>query len=142
MNVSLVPCPACARHVRQGDSICPFCGAKAAFSPGAPIVQRGRMSRAAMFAAGAAGAALAMTDCSSNSQPLDGGSGAALDASNDATGADAAQGAPDAAGGSSDGTTGSDDGSTRASDASTEVGSIVALYGAVAPPRDGSTEGG
>jgi hypothetical protein len=52
----LRPCPHCSRHHRVCEPVCPFCGVtlpqcKGAPSPGA---SRGRMSRATLFAAGAA----------------------------------------------------------------------------------------
>ena len=65
MRARFIACGACARHVRQGDVACPFCGAPA---PSAPPVERvlGRgLSRAAMFAAGTAGVVVALADCSS-----------------------------------------------------------------------------
>ncbi len=73
MAVRFTPCPACARHVKEGDGACPFCGASVARSLAPPVVL-GRMSRAALLAASAAGA-LALADCSSSSgTPLYGGS--------------------------------------------------------------------
>ena len=64
MSARFVACQVCARHVREGDRACPFCGA------GAPVVGPrrtipGRLSRAAMHAAGAAGAFIPLNDCSS-----------------------------------------------------------------------------
>jgi hypothetical protein len=52
----LVPCPGCRRHVRVRETSCPFC-AGALVEPAArgPVLKpRGRMSRAALVAAGAA----------------------------------------------------------------------------------------
>jgi hypothetical protein len=65
MPTRFIPCAACARHVREGDAACPFCGATA---PVAPALSRtaGRLSRAAFLALGAAGA-LSATECSSSS---------------------------------------------------------------------------
>jgi hypothetical protein len=64
MKKRFIPCPSCARHVREGDCVCPFCGAKAACAkPLRRITER--LSRAAMQAAGAAGAVVALGDCSS-----------------------------------------------------------------------------
>jgi hypothetical protein len=64
MRTRFIACPACARHVRAGDSACPFCGTAV---PSAQPLRtiRGRLSRAAMHAAGAAGAVVAIADCSS-----------------------------------------------------------------------------
>jgi hypothetical protein len=74
MSARFVACPACARHVRAGQCICPFCGAKAPCAK--PLRSVGeRLSRAAMHAAGAAGAVFALGDCSNaQSQPGYGGS--------------------------------------------------------------------
>jgi hypothetical protein len=58
MTVRLTPCPACARHVKLGDCSCPFCGAKVA-CVGPRVGTAGeRMSRSALFAAGALGTVL------------------------------------------------------------------------------------
>jgi hypothetical protein len=67
MPTRFIPCAACARHVREGDAACPFCGATA---PVAPALSRaaGRLSRSAFLALGAAGA-LSATGCSSTSTP-------------------------------------------------------------------------
>jgi|SRR5580658_3105345 hypothetical protein len=66
MSAQFWPCPACARHVKRGDATCPFCGATAS------VVENrqsrtiaGRLSRAALFAAGTVGAAVATTNCAS-----------------------------------------------------------------------------
>ena len=59
MRAALRSCPACLRHVRVSEPACPFCGGepgdafRSAPSPRAPAV--GRLSRAALFAIGAAG---------------------------------------------------------------------------------------
>jgi len=76
MRMRFVACPACARHVRAGDPRCPFCGAS---PPDARPLRtlRQRLSRAAMHAAGAAGAIVAISDCGgqeSPNQPFYGGS--------------------------------------------------------------------
>ena len=66
----LIPCASCARHVRDTDAACPFCGAAAPVPAPLPTPPRGRMSRSALLAAGIAGS-LAATDCStSHSTPL------------------------------------------------------------------------
>jgi len=66
MRARFVPCPSCARHVKQSDSTCPFCGNEIpnVIVP-ARRVAAGRLSRSALFAAGAAGLALATMDCGS-----------------------------------------------------------------------------
>ncbi len=66
MGARFVPCPTCSRHVKQGDCLCPFCGAKASCSDDPALAAKGRVSRAVLFAAGAVGAGLATTDCSSS----------------------------------------------------------------------------
>jgi|SRR5580704_4964319 hypothetical protein len=63
MGVQFWPCPGCSRHVKRGDAICPFCGATASVVSGPTRTIAGRLSRAALFAAGAVGAAVATTDC-------------------------------------------------------------------------------
>jgi len=75
MNVQFTPCAACSRHVRRGDLVCPFCGGANASAESAPTrTIAGRLSRAALFAAGAMGVAVATTECSSAPQPAYGGS--------------------------------------------------------------------
>ena len=63
MTAQFWPCPGYSRHVKRGDATCPFCGATASVEPGPTRVLAGRLSRAALFAAGAVGAAFANTDC-------------------------------------------------------------------------------
>jgi hypothetical protein len=53
---TLTPCPSCSRHVRVSDAACPFCGATVTVAPPGPAPApglRGRLGRAALFAAGA-----------------------------------------------------------------------------------------
>jgi hypothetical protein len=70
MSPQFAPCPSCARHVKRSDSACPFCGAEVPHvSARAVRVAVGRLSRSALFAASAAGLALATTECE-NPQPL------------------------------------------------------------------------
>jgi hypothetical protein len=62
MNVrppTFAPCAACARHVRTDDAACPFCGASCPERAAAPS-RFPRVSRAALFAAGAS---LALAGC-------------------------------------------------------------------------------
>ena len=56
----LVPCAACARHVKSSDAACPFCGHTSAASAGAggPTALSGR-TRASLVAAAFVAAALA-----------------------------------------------------------------------------------
>jgi hypothetical protein len=63
MSAQFWPCPGCSRHVKRGDAVCPFCGATASLESGPTRVLAGRLSRAALFAAGAVGAAVATTAC-------------------------------------------------------------------------------
>jgi len=42
-------CPACARHVRETETRCPFCDASVSFTPAARV-NTGRLSRAAQMA--------------------------------------------------------------------------------------------
>jgi len=65
MSVRFSLCPACARHVKQSDRMCPFCGNEVPPVNAPARVVVGRLSRSALFAAGAAGLALAATDCGS-----------------------------------------------------------------------------
>ena len=79
-RAQLVPCRSCARHVRATDSACPFCGSAVQARPRAfatPQVPHAHLSRAALFALGAAAAA-ATAGCSGQVSPLDGGGDAAV----------------------------------------------------------------
>ena len=52
--MNLFPCPACVRHVRVDEAVCPFCSASLA-DVERPVARRGpgvRLSRAARFAFG------------------------------------------------------------------------------------------
>jgi hypothetical protein len=63
MVVPLIPCPACARHVRLGETSCPFCRAAVPLrevTQGA--TQQPRVNRATLFAFGAS---LAVASCAS-----------------------------------------------------------------------------
>lgn len=54
--IELTPCSACSRHVRVDADACPFCGAAVAATEPRSM-PRGRLTRAAVFAAGTALAA-------------------------------------------------------------------------------------
>lgn len=100
MSNPLVPCAACARHVRASSSECPFCGA--ARSPVETPAFEGpmpRLSRAMAFAFGATilATGAALDGCVENAQPaygvpfpddsaviVDGATDAAVDAAADA----------------------------------------------------------
>ena len=93
MNSGFTPCPACARHVKQGDNPCPFCGKDIPFVA-RPAVRAAveRLSRSALLAAGTAGLALA-SDCSSSGSAhgTASSSDAAFGTGSDATPGDAAE---------------------------------------------------
>lgn len=79
----LVPCPGCARHVRQSEAKCPFCGVGVSLGHVAPpTLPRARLNRAALFAfkASVVGAT-ALVGCSEDNEggpvPIYGGSPAA-----------------------------------------------------------------
>jgi hypothetical protein len=145
MATRFIPCPACARHVRQGDEACPFCGATPSPAP-ALRLPSARLSRAALLALGAAGA-LAATDCSSSSAvvpaPFDAGASedGGSPASDSAAPAPDAGGAPDGGGFAqplygamvipADAAGGEDAEGTR------DGGFAQPLYGAMAPPHSG-----
>src|SRR5580658_1811334 len=63
MRAQFWPCSGCSRHIKRGDATCPFCGATAAVEIGPTRTIAGRLSRAALFAAGAVGVGIATTDC-------------------------------------------------------------------------------
>lgn len=128
---SLLPCPSCARHVRQTESGCPFCGAALALDevPARPMPTQ-RLGRAATFAFGAA-IATSVAACGGGSNP-----------GND-SGIAPAYGAPADTGVQAD--TGNDAGMLAMyggppQDAGTDVGSPGPLYGA--PPQDAGSDAG
>jgi hypothetical protein len=66
----LAPCPACNRHVSAHDAACPFCAAALPETfrcQPARVAPSGRLSRAAMIAAGAA---LMSASCSNAAPPV------------------------------------------------------------------------
>lgn len=75
----LVPCPACRRHVRKMEAVCPFCSAVVflAHLP-KPALPSRRLGRAATFAFGATlMGATSLASCSDDSSPGGDGSGGA-----------------------------------------------------------------
>ncbi|MGD0528048.1 MAG: hypothetical protein ABSE49_23140 [Polyangiaceae bacterium] len=66
MRTRFIACEVCARHVRDGDAACPFCGAAAPVAKPLRTVRQ-RLTRAALHAAGAAGAIAAFNDCGGSS---------------------------------------------------------------------------
>lgn len=138
--MSLLPCPACSRHVRKSESGCPFCGASLALAsePERPQPAQ-RLGRAATFAfAAAIGTSVAA--CSGGTTPADSGIAPAYGAPAD-TGVDAAilamyGGPPQDAG--TDGGGPAPAYGAPAFDAGTDTGSSAALYGAVPAPDSGA----
>jgi hypothetical protein len=129
MSSTFSPCPSCARHVRQSDSACPFCGEHVPHvSAPTRRVAVARLSRSALFAAGAAGLALATTECSSSStEPPYGASPPFI--LDDAASGDASVDAADA-------------GASTPGDAAGEAGPTEGgPDGAMGPPTDGADGG-
>jgi hypothetical protein len=111
---NFVPCPVCNRHVLSAETACPFCTAALPESlrlqtpaPRPP----GRLSRAALLAAGAA---LMGAEACSNAVPV--------------------YGAPSGLGGNNTATDGG--GGAGGADGSPQDGSAVALYGAAPAPLE------
>jgi|HubBroStandDraft_1064217.scaffolds.fasta_scaffold37267_1 hypothetical protein len=70
MTAPLRPCPGCSRHVRASEPACPFCRGElddAFRSAPRPRAPTARLSRAALFAIGAAGFLAGSVSCSSGS---------------------------------------------------------------------------
>src|SRR3954467_8631752 len=129
---TLTPCPSCNRHVRVGDVACPFCGAAVAVAP-SPAASgpglRGRLGRAALFAAGATLMGLsACTDskcahltCSAGAAGVSGGG------TGGTTGVGGTSGAAGSGGGA---------GQDAGTDAVSPTDGPVAIYSAVFPPPE------
>lgn len=67
----LLPCPSCARHVRQTETGCPFCGAAVSLADvPARALPGQRLGRAATFAFGVA-IATSVSACGGTSSPGD-----------------------------------------------------------------------
>ena len=74
----LVPCPACARHVRKHEAACPFCNAELSLAHlPSPLMPRSRLGRAATFAFGATLAGAALVACGGESEQSKKGVGGA-----------------------------------------------------------------
>jgi hypothetical protein len=122
----LLPCPSCARHVRQTETGCPFCGTSLSLAdvPGRAVPTQ-RLARAATFAFGAA-IATSVAACGGGTTP-----------GNDAGGVVPLYGAPNDAG---------YDASTLAMyggptiDAGSDAGGPGPLYGA--PTIDAGSDAG
>lgn len=61
--MTLLPCARCRRHVDTGAQACPFCGAPLAPFPALRALPTGRLTRAAVFAFGAAALAATTPAC-------------------------------------------------------------------------------
>lgn len=96
----LVPCPNCARHVRQSEAACPFCSVELALhhlSP--PVLPRGRLGRAATFAFGASlVGATSLIACGGESETSKPGSAGANSVGGSSSGGTNSGGAAGAAG--------------------------------------------
>jgi len=72
----LTPCPTCQRHVRNIESVCPFCGDALALSQLPHALPRSRLGRAATFAFGATLLSTsALVGCGGESESKKGGEG-------------------------------------------------------------------
>ncbi|MCA9591938.1 MAG: hypothetical protein KC776_01465 [Myxococcales bacterium] len=111
----LVPCPACDRHVRSGESECPFCGVALDLSatPARPM-PCGRLGRTALFAFGAAIAGATILGCGSDDSSGSGGTGGGVAGSGSAAG-DAGQAGAAGSGGTAGMAGASGNGGTAAS---------------------------
>jgi hypothetical protein len=66
MRETLVSCAGCARHVKESECVCPFCGERMTCGSVSPTTRPfARMAAAAVIAAGA----VALSECSSSSSP-------------------------------------------------------------------------
>jgi hypothetical protein len=150
MSAQFWPCPACSRHIKKGDALCPFCDATARVEGGPTRVLTGRLSRAALFAAGTVGAAAASANCASwwaqppyGAGPPPGAVEVFPNGTEDASASDApSEVAADAADASAttmptDSAT-ADAGDESANEASSDddVFLTVTHYGAISPPPD------
>jgi hypothetical protein len=123
----LVPCPSCARHVRQSEPACPFCSVELALGHVSPApLPRVRLGRAATFAFGASlVGATSLVACGGDSETGKPGSGGA----NSTAGGNSVSGA----GGHNAGSTGI--GGNSAGRFNGEAGNIAQPYGV--PPFGG-----
>ena len=81
MNDALIPCEGCARHVRASSDACPFCAAPRVATETPPAPPAPRMSRAMIFALGAA---LGAAGCEATAVPVYGAPAPPVDAGQDA----------------------------------------------------------
>lgn len=141
----LVPCPSCARHVRQSELACPFCSVKLALEHVSPALPRSRLGRAATFAFGASlVGATSLVACggeSETSKPDGGGADTRGGASSGGTSAAGTAGAGgNSAGGSSAGTFNGFGGNIAPPYGIPPMGGYAPTYGA--PPFGGAGAGG
>jgi|SRR5580658_9072266 hypothetical protein len=129
MSMQLSPCVECSRHVKQSDATCPFCGATRSprFDLAPARTAAARLSRAALFTAGALGVGATTADCSMG-QALYGGS-IPSEVGDSSTSPDTGTETGSA---DSGGTTGPADASSASTDAlnAADVPMAVAAYGA------------
>jgi hypothetical protein len=82
MTRSLHPCPACDRHIRAGETVCPFCSATVPDGFGASacapvLLGAERLSRAALVCLAAGAMAVACSKASSSASEASGNGGSA-----------------------------------------------------------------
>lgn len=131
----LVPCPACHRHVVHDEAACPFCAAPFPVCACEPprALTRGRLSRAALVAAGAS--ATLISACSDSAPMPPYGISPMFDSGSMS---DTADGSADDGGGSAGGHGGAGVADAGAGGTGTrpDAGGVVPPYGGPAP-RDG-----
>lgn len=139
-RIFLVPCKSCSRHVRVSENVCPFCAnaiPEDVRSRPVPRAPRAHLSRAALFAIGAASAALggaALVGCSTAS------TGDVQDAAHDGAPdvVQSAYGAPPPDGGDADA---NDADAPDARDADADVFIVGDAYGGPPPMLDAAYGG-
>jgi len=136
---TLTPCPSCNRHVRVGDATCPFCGTAVTVAPAAASapVLRGRLGRAALFAAGATLIGIgACTDSKCEHLTCNAGMAGMSAGGTGGTGGTTGAGGTTGTGGTT-GAAGNDAGT----DAILPTDGPVAIYSAVFPPPEETKSG-
>jgi hypothetical protein len=131
----LAPCPGCHRHVMTDEAACPFCAAPLPVRAGEPprAAPRGRLSRAALVAAGAS--ATLIGGCSQSIMPPYG----LPPIPDSGSMSDTADASPDGDGGGAAGRGGAGGADTGGGGAGgrPDAGSIVPFYGAPSPGDGG-----
>jgi hypothetical protein len=134
MSPRFTPCPSCARHVKLGDSTCPFCGEHVPHVTAQARMAVGRLSRSALFAASAAGLAITTLDC--GSMGTDYGNPCTTANGSDTCTLTVEDAAPE------DASTDAADSGSSTADASAEAGPTEGgSDGAAVPPTDGGEAG-